>query len=70
VELVRSFREACPALRCVLMSGYAREHLAGAEDWIREIPLLAKPFQIDELLTVLRRELAALETPPRVADPS
>jgi PAS domain S-box-containing protein len=70
VELVRGFRAACPALRCVLMTGYAREHLAGAEDWIREIPLLAKPFQIDELLTVLRRELAMLEAPPREADRS
>jgi CheY-like chemotaxis protein len=59
VELVRCFRERCPQLRCVLMTGYARDHLAGAEDWIREIPLLAKPFQIDELLAVLRRELAS-----------
>jgi PAS domain S-box-containing protein len=70
VELVRSFRETRPALRCVLMTGYARDHLAGAEDWIREIPLLAKPFQIDELLAVLRREVAAVDAVAQVADGS
>jgi PAS domain S-box-containing protein len=58
VDLVRAFRGARPELPCVLMTGYAREHLATADDWLRDIPVLAKPFQIHELVAVIRRALA------------
>lgn len=57
VDVVRRARACDPSLPCVLMSGYAREHLgSGAED-MREVPVLSKPFRLEDLLRTVTGEL-------------
>ena len=52
VDVVRRGRELRPEMRCVLMSGYAREHLSDADD-LADVPMLAKPFRLEELIRLV-----------------
>ncbi|MDZ7826276.1 MAG: ATP-binding protein [Gammaproteobacteria bacterium] len=58
VDVVRRARRERPGLPCILMTGYARSHLADGDPEIRDLPLLHKPFRLAELRRVLE---AALE---------
>lgn len=49
VEVVRRARALQPDRPCILMSGYAREHLTADADDVRELPMLQKPFMLEEL---------------------
>ncbi len=59
VELVHHARTLQPGLRALLVSGYARGHVAGTEEELG-LNLLEKPFRIDELA----RKLDALFNEP------
>jgi two-component system cell cycle sensor histidine kinase/response regulator CckA len=55
-ELVERLREQDPDVRVVLISGYAREELPSGLDELG-VPFLAKPFEVPELLRVVREAL-------------
>jgi CheY-like chemotaxis protein len=57
VDVVRRARRDRPDLPCVLMTGYARSHLADGEPDIRDLPLLHKPFRLAELRRVIEEQL-------------
>lgn len=61
-ELARRIRERFPEIRLMYMTGYAGAALSDAEVVDASIPLLRKPFSVDELLA---RVAEALRTPAR-----
>ncbi len=58
VELARVLRAGLPQLQVILITGYPSEtlkrHAAAAEIW----PVLAKPFELPELLGAIDRAIA------------
>lgn len=58
VVLARTLRERLPALPIVFTSGHTQRALSGGSTLPADIPLLRKPWTVDELLAFVR---AALE---------
>ncbi|HSG89790.1 MAG TPA: ATP-binding protein [Pseudomonadales bacterium] len=58
VDVVRRARELMPGLPCILMSGYAREHITPDDDDIRSLPMLQKPFPLAELEKIVTDAVA------------
>jgi CheY-like chemotaxis protein len=61
VDVVRRARRERPGLPCILMTGYARSHLADGDPEIHDLPLLHKPFRLAELRRVLEETLQRSE---------
>ncbi len=57
-ELVRKIRELCPAIRAILISGFAP-----APDLPADMPFIQKPFRIDDLEVVIKALLQDVPTP-------
>ena len=59
-QLAERVTQHWPGVRVLYMSGYA-DHLSRGEDTVgadrSDFPLLAKPYSIEELARVVRREL-------------
>jgi CheY-like chemotaxis protein len=57
VDVVRRARALQPDRPCILMSGYAPEHLTADADDLRELPMLNKPFMLEELEAAVGKAL-------------
>ena len=57
VDVVRRARVLLPERPCILMSGYAREHLTADADDVRGLPMLQKPFLLEELEAAVSQSL-------------
>ena len=53
VDIVRRARERNPEMPCVLMSGFARDYLDDGVADLSEVPVLTKPFRLEELLRIV-----------------
>ncbi len=68
-ELLRRIKAAHPAVKVIVLTGYARKQsisdflLYGADDY------LSKPFQVEALLSAVERVMGVRETAPRGAAP-
>jgi PAS domain S-box-containing protein len=58
VDIVRRARERRPGLPCVLMSGFSREYLSQDADDVRDLPVLSKPFRLEDLIRTVTGVLA------------
>ena len=65
VELARAARELDPALKVVLASGYAYEHLQKSGAITEDLPLVFKPFVRRELLSRVRATLDGAPATPQ-----
>jgi PAS domain S-box-containing protein len=54
VQLARQLRRALPALRVLLMSGYAREEFAAGPNAMDDLPFIPKPFATRTVVDRLR----------------
>lgn len=61
-ELATKLLSFCPGIRIIFMSGYAPDIAESAIPG-QNSPFLEKPFDLDDLLKVVRQELAALSRP-------
>lgn len=62
-DLAERLKEACPAMKCLFMSGYSAEVIARHGVLTKEIRFLRKPFTLMELASRVREALGA--TDPR-----
>ena len=53
VDIVRRARALHPEMPCVLMSGFARDYLDDGVADLAEVPVLTKPFRLEELLRIV-----------------
>ena len=53
VDIVRRARALHPEMPCVLMSDFARDYLDDGVADLAEIPVLTKPFRLEELLRIV-----------------
>ena len=58
VDIVRKARAQRPDLPCVLMSGFSREYLTQGADDVRDLPVLSKPFRLEDLIRTVTGMLA------------
>ncbi len=61
-ELATKLLSFCPGIRIIFMSGYGPD-IAEAAIPGHNRPFLEKPFDLDDLLKIIRQELAALSRP-------
>ncbi len=55
--MIEVIRKINPNIRVLMMSGYAEEAISQYQTFDKSLPLLAKPFEVKELLRHVRRVL-------------
>ncbi|MDD2717601.1 MAG: ATP-binding protein [Candidatus Wallbacteria bacterium] len=56
-ELFRKFSARCPDLKVLYMSGFLSNSIIGNDDLIPEVNFILKPFQNDQIMTMVRQIL-------------